>query len=379
MVAFKYQFWDMLTQQFLGELDLKAPQWAESVEGSGTFEARVVLPEDENQISFIRQATEPDHGLVVIADNGVQPWSGYVSKRVWDPQTNELKITATEWTSYAYRLIASIPVPGGSNTQYAAYTNQDQLIIADDIIWEYNNLWQGKGVPRMIVTYNTSAIFRQITIDGGKWRSLGTWLDSMAKRDRGFEWDLVFSEHPTLGPRLLFRSFYPERGATPEGLEFIYGSAGNIVSYEPPEETNEEVVRKQIAIGETATGDAQVYAIDEDPDSLANRKLRFDKVTSWSDVSQPSTLASYARSERRFYSRAINFFTFTVSINSPHAYTYAKGDRCRLTVKDRWLDLNYENVRIIQRNVFPDSQQVVVTVDLNDDVLPEVDQDGAIS
>lgn len=379
MVAFKYQFWDMLSQQFLGELDLKNPQWAESTEGAGTFECRVVIPEDENQVQFIRIATEPDHGLVVQADNGVQPWSGYITKREWDPETNELKLTATEWTTYLYRLIASIPVPGMATTQYAFYTNQDQLIIADDIVWEYSQIWYGFGVPRMVVTYNTSGIFRQISIDGGKFRSLGSWIDSMAKRDRGFEWDMVFTEHPTYGPRLLFRSFYPERGGVVDGLEFVYGMAGNIVRYEPPVENNEEVVRRQIAIGETATGDGQVYAIDIDPDSTANHKLRFDKVTSWSDVSDPKTLASHARAERRFYSPTISFFKFTVSMNEPHAYSYAKGDRCRLVVKDRWVNLEYDNVRIIQRDVFPDLQQMVITVDLSDDQLPEVDEDGAIT
>lgn len=379
MVAFKYQFWNMLTQQFLGELPLKAPRWVESVEGATTLEARVVVPEDPNQISFIQQCTEPDMGMVVIADNGVQPFSGYIQSRRWDPATNELTITVSEWTEYLYRLIASIPVPGMATTQYAFYTNQDQLIIADDIVWEYHNLWYGKGIPKMVVTYNHSAIFRQISIDGGKWRSLAAWIDSMAKRDRGFEWDMVFQEHPTWGARLLFRSFYPQRGGVVDGLEFVYGTAGNIIKYEPVEESNEAVVRRQIAVGETATGDAQIFAVDEDPDSTANRKLRFDKVTTWSDVSKPATLASYARSERRFYSKPINFFTFTVSMNAPHAYSYAKGDRCRLRVKDRWLNLEYENVRIVQRDIFPDAQQVVITVDLSDDVLPEVDENGAIT
>lgn len=377
MVSFRYSFYDQLQEVFLAELPLKNPQWAEAINGSGTLEARVVVPDDQAIVGLIRIATAPDNSILVEADNGVQAFSGYITRRRWDPVTKELIITAHEWRSWLYRFIVA-PLDKDPFSNERQWTGVDQRLIARQLVFSQLENFYGAGVPFMAAYYaGDSGVNRDLKVSGSKFRSLGTWVDSIANRDRGFEWDVVVA-FDSNGPLLSFRTFFPEQGSVVQGLEFSYGTSGNILNYEEPEESNEEQVRRQWAIGEGPNSELQPYAKDDDPETLNDARLRFDKVTSWQGVSDDRTLASHARAERIFYSRTLDLFSFTVSMNNPHAYTYGRGDRCRLVVKDRWLDLNYETVRIIQRDAFPDRQQMKITVDLSDDRLPEVDEEGAV-
>jgi hypothetical protein len=377
MVSFRYTFYDQLHEVFIAELPLKGPLWSETVNGAGTFEARIVVPEDPVLQGPIRTATNLDNSVVVTADNNVQPWSGYITKRKWDPSTNEVVITAQEWKTYFYRFIIA-PWNEDPESNYQVYNDWDQLTLAQFLAESQILSYYGEGAPYIDATENKeSGVDRDLLVVGNKFRTLGSWIDSMANRDRGFEWDVQVRQGDD-GPLLWFETYFPERGGVIDGLEFSYGETGNILSYEPPEENSDELVRRQWALGEGPTSEVQPYARDEDPALANDEVLIFDKATSWSGVQENVTLAQHARAERQFYSRTLDMFQFTVSMNRPHAYTYNVGDRCRLKVKDRWLDLSYDTVRIIQRDVYPEQQVVKITVDLSDDVLPEIDVDGVV-
>jgi len=377
MVRFTYSFYDQIAEIFLAELVLKEPKWIEAVNGSGTFEAKVVIPEDKDQRDLIRSAVRQNNSIIVTADNGVQPWSGFIVKRKWDPATNELTITAAEWRTWLYRFIVA-PFDNDPVGNDWEWEGTEQLEIAAWLIEYQVGEFYGSGVPFIAVEpYTPSGIERDLFVSGAKFRTLGSWMDSLANRDRGFEWDIAAQDEGA-GPQLVFRPYYPQRGSVVQGLSFSYGTTGNILTYEPPEESSEEYVTRQWALGDGPNSEMQPYAKDEDPALDNDAAMRFDKVTSWQGVSDDLVLASHARAERRFYSKALDMLQFTVSMNSPHAYSYAVGDRCALEVHDRWLDLSYEKVRIIQRDIFPDQQVMKLTVDLSDDELPEVDDEGSV-
>lgn len=377
MVRFTYSFYDQIAEIFIAELPLKDPKWVEVVNGSGTLEATVVIPEDPVRQGAIRSATRLNNSIVVRADNGVQPWTGYIIRQKWNPQANELTIVAAEWRTWLYRFIVA-PYDNDPTSNDDLFLDTEQLDIAAYLVDFQVGFYYGEGVPFIAVAdYTPSGVNRDLAISGGKFRSLGAWLDDMANRDRGFEWEIT-AEDAEWGPELVYRMYYPERGGVVDGLVFTYGQVGNILSYESPEESNEEFVTRQWAIGEGPSSEMQPYAKDDDPGLQNDAAMRFDKVTSWSGVGDDLVLASHARAERRFYSKTLNMFQFTVSMNSPHAYSYRVGDRCSLEVHDRWLDLSYEQVRIIQREAFPDQQIMKITVDLSDDTLPEVDDEGSV-
>jgi hypothetical protein len=376
VVRFSYTVYHPITGVYLGQLHPKSPTWVETVNGSGSFTCRVVVPADEVVREGIRITTEPDNSLQVQADNGLIPWFGYILKRKWIPGSNELEVTAVEWRSYLNRILLA-PYNDTSTSNTVQYLDTDQLEIARQVISREVTNGSGKGIPYIdTVSTVTSGILRDVLVDGRKFASVGSVIDSLANAERGFEWDIlpVVNSDGTYSKR--FETYFPERGSVIETLEFSYGPRGNIIDYDEPEESHEDLVRRQWAIGEGPSSDVQPYAYDDDP-NLANL-LRFDKATQWQDATDLIDLASKARSERTFYGVPLQLFSFTTLMSTPHAYTYAKGDRCRLIVKDRWLDLSYDNVRIVERTLHPDTQEIKITLDLSDLEVTEVDEDGVV-
>lgn len=377
MARFSYNVYHPLTGAFVAQLNVKEPSWAESVNGSGNFSAKIVVPNDLDTIDAIRAGTQL--GMNLFVQDGTQiPWSGYISARKWSSDSNEITITALEWRTYLYRILVA---PSTDLTLPNVYTYEavDQLTIARDLVAKGIADGIGIGIPQFYSGTGLSGIERDLIARGTSFRSIATWIDSMANRDSGFEWDVTTTIGSNAIPKLNFNTYYPQQGASIPGLEFRYGTnTGNILSYEDPQESNDSLVLRQWAVGSGPDSDSLPFAVDEDPDLPDNQLLRFDKATSWQDVIDVVTLASHARAEREFYSVPLTLFAFTVRLSDPDISTYMKGDRCRLVVKDRWLDIDVDDVRIIERVVSPDTSAVKVTVDLSDLTLPEADTDGAV-
>lgn len=373
MTSFTYNVYDPLSGAYIAQLDVKAPKWVEAVNTSGTFTGSVVMPEDQSAIDLIRAATTPGMMLYVRTDKGIIPWSGYMTTTRWNSVSNTLSFAAVEWRAYLYRLLVGPKTDLSADNVYT-YTQIDQLAIARDLVNKVVAGGFGAGVPVILTETLTSPILRDLLVNGTSFRTLGTWIDSMANRDQGFEWD-IYARTSNGVPALYFRTFYPQQGGVVEGLEFFYGEDGNILFYEDPEETNDQRVTRQWAVGTGTADEALPYALDDDPDLGLNEVLRLDNSTTYQDVTNIPTLASHARAEREFYSQTLTLFTFTTTLDQPDAYSYAHGDRCRLVVRDRWLDIDIDSARILQREVAPEDGggTIKVTVDLSDLTLPDTD------
>lgn len=373
MVAFTYNVFDPLTSVFVGQLDVKAPSWIEAVNTNGTFTGSVVVPGDPELLSSLRDMTEPGRMLYVGTDRGLIPWSGYITKRGWDPASNTLAITAIEWRAYLDRVFIA-PQEDLLTDNVYIYDQQEQLFIARDLVAKVIADGAGQGVPNIQQEFAYSGVLRDLLVNGTKFRTLASWIDSMASRDGGFEWD-VYVKLVSNVPQLCFRTWFPQRGGSVAGLEFFYGSDGNILTYDPPDETNDQRVTRQWAIGSGPDSASLPFALDDDPGLANNTVLRLDSATSYQDIGDPTILASHARAERQFYEQTLTLFTFTTTLENPYVYDYGRGDRCRLHIKDRWIDIDVDSVRILQREVQPEvgGGIVKVTVDLSDLTLPDVD------
>lgn len=377
-VKFRYEIYDVLLGTRMGTLYPREPVWTESVNGGSTWSGKVTIPADNPVlVQSINSITDLGNTLFVRTPEGFIPWCGFISGRSWDPERNEITLTAMEWRAYLYRLLAT------PNEDYSPlvtdYNDVDQLSIARGVLQTYVALGAGKGVPQIQVGTNTSGVLRDLLMRGTLFKSVGTWIDSMANRDNGFEWDIEGTRNGAGGPVLTFQAYYPQRGGPIDGLVFRYGQAGNMLSYESVAESNDSVVTRVWAVGAGPDTDYMPFAQDSDPDMLAGFSiLRLEKASTYQDVNIQSTLESYARAERDFYSVPLTLFQFTVLLDEPYIYDYFKGDRCSIRVKDRWLDLEADNVRIIERVISPDTNVAKLTVDLSDIELPETDPEGAV-
>lgn len=378
-ITYRYELYDLLGYIKLGSISPRDSLWTESVNGGSTWSGKLTIPEDNPvYVENLSSTVALGMSLFIRDPKGGIPWCGYISKREWDPNTNELSLTATEWRSYLYRLIGS-PTDDYSSTYTTQFTATDQAVIARTILGTYRSAGLGKGYPNFLEGTNLTGVNRDLLYRGTSFRTLGTWIDSMANRDRGFEWDIEAGRDNNGLGTLTFQIYFPQRGSVVENLTFKYGAGQNMLSYDKVVESNEEVATRVWAIGGGPDAESVPYGQDSDPDMMAGASiLRFEKATTYQDVVLQSTLESYARSERMFYSVPLTLFSFTVQLTQPDITTYGKGDRCRIIVKDRWLDLDVSNVRIIERTIEPDKGLARITVDLSDLALPETDTNGTV-
>lgn len=377
-IKFRYEIYDVLLGTRMGTLYPREPVWVESVNGGSTWSGKVTIPPDNPiLVQTLNSLTSLGNTLFIRTPEGFIPWCGFFNKRVWDPDKNELTLTAMEWRAYLYRLLATPNDDYSPITQN--YTGIDQVTVARTILQTYVALGAGKGVPQIQVGANATAVARNLLMRGTLFRTIGAWIDSVANRDNGFEWDIEGTRNGAGGPVLTFQTYWPQRGGIVEGLVFRYGQGGNMLSYEPVEESNDSVVTRVWAIGAGPDTDYMPFAQDSDPDMMAGFSiLRLEKATSYQDVNVQATLESHARAERDFYGVPLTLFKFAVLMDNPYIYDYYKGDRCRIQVKDRWLDLDRENVRIIERVINPETNVAVLTVDLSDVQLPDTDPEGTV-
>lgn len=377
-VTFRYEVYDLLAGVRMGSLDPKESVWTESVNGGSTWSGKVTVPaESPVFVQNLQQVLSLGNSLFIKNPEGSIPWCGYISKVGWNPLTNEVSVQATEWRSYLYRLLAA---PADNYAQVInQFTATDQFTIARTILGYYTGPGLGTGVPQIQSGTGLSGVNRDLLIRGTLFRYVGTWIDSMANRDNGFEWDIEGGRSTSGVPQLTLQMYYPQRGGKVDGLVFQYGLGGNMLAYDTVEVSNDDLVTRVWTIGSGPDNDNLPYAQDSDPDMMAGASiLRLEKSTTYQDVILQPTLESYARAERQFYSLPLSLFSFTVLLTQPYIGGYAKGDRCRIIVKDRWLDYDLDNVRIIERTIDADKGLAKITVDLSDFTLPDSDPNGTV-
>lgn len=378
MARYRYLSCHPVTRaQLSSSLPLIDPEWSWVVGGNGTLSAKITVPEDQRLIDRLRTATQPEQAAIYVRDAEHQyPWGGPVIKRTWNRKANQITIACMEWRAWLYQIIYG---PASLTTDnFTVFTAVDQLQMARDLVSVATAGGTADGCP--VITYDatmSSGKLRDLSFWGTEMRKVGALVDTVANRDGGFEWSLECLPHPTDGlPALHFASYYPQRGGQVPGLVFraTPEGRGNVIPGDYEEDYGDWVDR----VWTTGAGQPpdQAYAFDKTPPGT--NALRADAALSFSTVTERITLASHARSARRFFQPGTNLTKVIVPFNvNPESYHI--GDRVRYRVKDRWLDVDLPSVRIVEKKVsMAGAGKVDVTLDLTDFMLPDVDTAGAV-
>lgn len=391
--TYKYVIYHPLTnRQLMGNLKLVGAQWSQTIDGNGTLSAKVVVPEDAQAVAVLQTALQLDNAIYVIDNHGTYVWGGWIEDVSWDPANGDVEIAANEWRAWFYmKMLTPSLTPPYANVTYA-YAQKDQLIIARDLISKATSGGIANGCPTIRLGTETSgpspipiAAKRDLNFLGSDFKFLGNLIDSMAHRDGGFEWILDIRQNNLTGaPELWFATYYPQRGRSKPitllkhtGGDSTVGNSGNIISYAPYRKSSKDIRQRIWASGSGVPGQL-IYTQDAEP--ALSTKYFLMKEDSWSNSSivNTSTLASNARRERLFRKPGIDQLDIVVNIYQPDVSTYGIGDRVRLVITDRWLNVDLPAVRIVARTISPDENQVSLTLDLNDATPPESDAAGSI-
>lgn len=376
---FKYTPYHPINRlQLAPALTIIDPVWTEVVNGSGELTGAVTMPTDARARKLVLAAVEPDESWIVVStDDGRVPWTGFVTDQEWKPELGQMKFTAQECRGWLDEVFLRPKLDMTADIQYT--WSADQLYIAQQIV-QYFQLPPGEvfynpGSPVIVYGTETSGKVRDLNIMGTEFKTVANALDSISKRDGGFEYTLGVVYDTGNLPLLALQLGYPVLGGGQIGNLRRTDMGGNIISIGSVKKSSKDRRTRQWSTGAGQPPD-QPFAQDSDP-GQAGLLLREAKLN-YSSVIERTTLSSHSRSVRQYYSAKTQQVDIVAGLDDPDVTTYRAGDRVGLTYKDDVVDWNYPSVRIIQRKVAPSQGKVTLTLDLNDLALPQVDAGGAV-
>lgn len=359
-------------------LNLIDAKWNWVVGGNGQLTAKITVPEEFGPREVIRAATNKwQSAIYVKTQDNAYPWGGPVVQRKWNRRSGQLEITCMEWRAWPYGVIMG---PNTDTDQFYAYSNVEQLSIARSLFQTATSSGAAGGNPT--ITYDstqTSGKNRDLHFYGSQMNRLGPVVDTMANRDGGFEWTLAPRPDTSTGlPKLHLYNYFPERGSVVAGLHFKSTPKGSNCE---PGDIVEDASQEYNKFWATGAGQPpdQLFSYDTDPVLSSGLLLRLDGSASYSTVVERPTLTSHARRARRFYASGVQTVPVTHNFVQINPDSYGVGDRGRLQLRDRFVDIDENTVRVVSKEIDTSGAgEVRLVLDLTDFTLPEVDTGGSI-
>lgn len=381
-------------RQLTGNLRLVGPQWSQTVDGNGTFSARLVVPENPIIVDQFKASLEPGSSAIYVIDNkGNFVWGGPIMEQEWEHASGVVTINAVEWRSWLFWKFLSPNINSPYKDIVYSYTQKDQLLIARDLVTKAVAPGVSGGCPSIKVGTETSgsnpipiAARRDLNVNGSDFKYVGDAIDSMAHREGGFEWTIEIRSKSDGSPQLYFVPFYPQRGMKRTTILLKHtastgskGNSGNILSYGPIKKSWADVRQRIWGVG-SGTGSNAIWTHDTEPRLSTGNFLMSEDVWTNSSITKLSTLGKDVRKEREYRKTGNHTVSISLLISDPDVGTYNVGDRVRLILSDRWVNLDYPSVRITEKVISPQegSGQVMLTLDLTDLRPPDTDIGGSI-
>lgn len=378
MARYTYRFYNVLSKEYIGELEMHNVTFNRPVRGTGSFSGSVVV--EPRNVDLVRSCLDFRLALMVVYKDDVPFWPGFVTKRTWKSKDSTIDVDAAKARSilntamlrpqFGYDEAFNLTL---LDTPYS-WTLVEQTRIVREIV-QFATAGE-PGMPQIrLNNTDTTPIQRDYHTTGMAFKYAGEVMDTISSRSNGFDWDVEVRESfDGEGVELYLATWYPERntGVNTLYLEFDPQGDGNIIDFGDIEESAEQYSSRVYATGE-GTPPSQPVAVDTDPQAQLGYQLLRERMTNYSSVVEIATLASHARAERAALGVPVDILNLRIK---PELLTTAfdSGDRARLKIKDLWLDMDLPRVRIVDTSIAPfdrgQGEAVGVAVDLSDLTLP---------
>lgn len=376
MAVPKYEYMSChpLQRNLLARLTCQKVEWVETVGGNGTLNADISLPRNPAVIAQLRAALEPDEAAFYVRDaEGNYPFGGPIIEADWWSDSRVVKVTAQSWRAWMYNVFLAPKVDLSGDNTYG-WTNKDQLQIARELAVKATIGGTADGRPAIAVEgASASGVMRDLNLKGLDFKYVGEALDSIAQRDRGFDWDILVRGGSDGLPELAFASYFPERGSLISTI-LLKNTPGG-ANFEVKDKIDRSAAERRTRVWTTGSTETPQYAVDSDPELEDGYTLLRETHSNYSTVVERTTLASHARAERSFRSPKLHTLPLQVKMQEVDVTAFSVGDRVRLLYRDEWVTLDLASVRVIERKMMPTEETglVDVVLDLNDTELPEID------
>ncbi|GAA4908005.1 hypothetical protein GCM10023405_31950 [Streptomonospora salina] len=365
----RYRVHDVLTgRPMYGDgLPLSGAQWSQALTEPGSLTGSIAITPDNRDA--IADATLPDRACLYVLDEANRvAWHGIVVARPWSPKERAITLTAAHAKAWLKsRLIRKM---SGSEHVAWRWSDADQFRIVQDLIAFAAS---EPGCPPVRVGSQTSGVRRDLTVEAQKFTEVAEAIGTMAERENGFDWD-VSARYDAGAPEWVLELWFPERRRSAVPLRFEAApSGGNILAYDWDDSAAERITRMWALADDPPPPDA-LMAVDAAPGLAEGHVLLREKAETFSGVAKRATLAEHARAERLASAVSPTTVQIDVTADSPPLDSYGVGDRCRLVLRDDWLDVDRSGVRVTERTIHDTTREEVakatLTLDLADDQPP---------
>lgn len=365
---YRYLAVHALTGELLdGDLRLIKPSWTRTVNGNGELSSSIVVPErrDVEGIAKLKRALSQQSAIYVQrVSTGEFVWGGLVLRHEWDDKA-QLAITCAHWRHWFYGA-PLVPDPATGRDIYYRWDGDDQLDIVRDVASE---VLGEPGSPSFSLDDTLSGRLRNYGVYGTELKSAGEIFEQLGGSADGFEWDVELSVGVDGLPVRTLTTYYPQRGITVPGAIFALGR--NIMDYDSVVTDYSTGASRVWALGSGEPPD-RAFAVDTAADIATT--VRREQSRSFSSTSDRAILAGHAQRVRRVLGVAMDTIDITVKLDDPDVDSYNVGDRVALRIKDRWVDIDEQSVRIVAKGVDTSGAgSCDLTLDLSDLTEPETD------
>ena len=382
MARYTYRFYNALSKEYIGELEMHNVTFNRPVRGTGSLSGSVVV--DPMNVDLVRSCLDFRLSMLVVYKDDVPYWAGFITKRNWKSKDSTLDVEVAKARSilntaflrpqFGYNELFQLTL---LDTPYSWTQIEQQRIVREIVTFAQNN---EPGMPKILLNNNdTSPIPRDYHTTGMAFKYAGEVMDSISSRSEGFDWDVEVREATVgEGVELYLATWYPERstGVNNLYLEFDPDGDGSILDFGDVEESAEQYAPRVYATGE-GTPPSQPTAVDTDPEALLGYRILRERMTNYSSVVEIATLASHARAERAALGVPVDILNLRIKPELLQT-SFDSGDRARLKIRDLWLDMDLPRVRIVDTSIAPfdrgQGEAVGVAVDLSDLTLPEEEE-----
>jgi hypothetical protein len=351
MVAYRYLFADLLTNQIQAELPLTGVNFSQALNSGGALQGTLLLS-GMLAAQNAMVATVPGRSALYVDRDGVLVWGGIIWNRSYNSSSQRLTLTAGEFETYfnRRRIVSN-----------ATFYNVDQLTVAKSIFDTAQATTNGNiGV---VTPTNTSGVSITRVFYGYEQKTVLSALQDLSKAGNGtgggtgfdFSIDVAYDASMTPTKTLVFGyprlgTVYSSTSTTAPVFEF---PAGNVVEYDYPEDGS--LVANTIYATGAGSNEGKLIYSATDTTKLSGGWPLLEDSASYSDIIDANLISSLAAAQVAAVSYPPTVLKIIAQPSAdPVLGSYKVGDDARVRIIDdrfpNGLDTTY---RIVALNVTP--------------------------
>ena len=361
MTTYRYLFADLVSNQILAELPLRAVNFTQTLNAAGTLSASLLITDSTEQTTNIINSTVPSRTAVYVDRNGVIVWGGVLWARDYNSATQSMNFTAREFESYFERRRVNY-------TQ--AFSGVDQLTIAQSLINTAQS--QTGGNIGVAVGTETSGVTVSRVFHAYEQKTVLAAIQELSHSSTGFDFAIVAAYDANNNPSKKLKLGYPKLGTryNPASVSApVFEFPGNLVEYDYSEDGS-LTANVFSAIGAGSNEGQNQQTIGDSTKLTAGWPLLEDSAN-YTDLVNSTLLLNIATGRLNALSTPpVTLKIVAPAYAEPQLGAYSIGDDIRVRIRDdrfpNQLDAIY---RLVALNVTPNedgptTEQVTLTLTL---------------